>query len=71
MQNNLPLTQFGSYQQNRGKAPAEMYLFNSNYKSVTVTHANLGIKWVERLHSTVIKEFFLSLIPLFTNSQII
>ena len=38
------LNRFGLYQQNRGKATAEMYLFNLNWKSVTITHANLGIK---------------------------
>ena len=35
----FPWNQFDLYQQNRGKAPADMYLFNLNYKSVTITHA--------------------------------
>ena len=34
----FPLNQFdGLYQQNRGKAPTKMFLFNLNYKSVTIT----------------------------------
>ena len=46
----FPVNQFdGLLQQNKRKTPAEMYLFNLNYKSVTITHTNLGIKWVERL----------------------
>ena len=44
----FPVNQFdGLYQQNRENVPAEMYLINLNFKSVTA-HANLAINWVER-----------------------
>ena len=46
----FPLNQFdGFYQQDRGKLPAEIRLFNWSRKSVAMTYINLGIKSVVRI----------------------
>ena len=56
------------YQQNRRKEPAEMYLFNLNYRSATA-HVTLVLSRLKGDHSY--ERIFPTFIRLFTNSQAI
>ena len=56
------------YQQNRRKEPAEMYLFNLNYRSATA-HVTLVLSRLKGDHSY--ERIFPNFIRLFTNSQAI
>ena len=57
------------YQQNRGKEPAEMYLFNLNYKPATA-HVTLVLSRLKGDHHSY-ERIFPTFIRLFTSSQAI